>query len=381
MKAFHWPLLALGAALFLSIGFISGRMSAAPPEQAVASRETTATRRSPVTREENHNRDSFEKRWRILSVKPAGAVREKAMADLLRERAVHDPEGALALANAETNLRIRRALVTATLCGWATVDPAASSSWAAENLADEERKSALEGIIESGMACRDETLRAIGELCKKDPVLAFDAGHAMIESLGRNGDFDLAVKFATEGTGDNRNYWMSSAFLSWAQYRPEEAVAALGKITDPSASNEALHGLVYGWASNEPAALVKFAQQLPPGDVRKTAMNEGLQHWVNSDPAAASAWLDSRDPGEDLDGGAAKLATNSQLVASDPDAALGRANGIFDPQQRVQALTDIIFQWSKQDPGAAKRYAENSPDFQPEGLSKLLSEIDAAATR
>lgn len=379
----------VGCALAFSLlGFISGR---GVPGAATVEMPAPDTMRPSIKHafgKSTENKDSrsnatvgFEESWKKISSQPPGDRREKTLAELLRERAVHDPTGALALAGQETNLRIRKGLVSAALCGWATVDPGGASSWAAEHLTEDERKRALQEIIESGMVCRDLTVRAIGELCEKDPTLGFDTGHALIESLGRNGDYEMAVKFAGTGTGDNKNYWLSTAFLAWAQYLPEDAVAGLAKISDPAASNEALHGLIYGWASNEPAALVKFASTLPPGDVRKTAMNEGLQHWINADPAAASAWMDNNDPTADLDSGVAAAATNPHLIAEDPNAAIQRATRISDPKQRAQALADIISQWSKHDPEAAKRYAASSQDLHPDRIVRLMSEIEAANPR
>lgn len=378
------------AVAFSMLGFISGRITHDQSGDETPSRkqphlDTQARHGTPRSTENKATRAAslaeHDGSWEKISAQPPGSRREKKLTDLLREQAVHDPAGALALAAQEPNLRIRKTLVAAALCGWATVDPGGSAGWAAQHLTEDERKRALQGIIESGMACRDLTVQVIGELCEKDPTLGFDTGHSLIESLGRNGDYEMAVKFATTGTGDNRNYWLSTAFLAWAQYEPENAVAGLAKINDPTASNEALHGLIYGWATNEPAALVKFASTLPPGDVRKTAMNEGLQHWVISDPDAASSWMDQNDPAADLDGGVAAMATSPRLIAENPTAAIDRAASISDPKQRAQAITDVITQWSKTDPVAAKRYALSSQDLHPDKISRLMSEIEAAAAR
>ena len=388
MKKIHFPKEAYrlaGCALAFSLlGFISGRSTHGKPNDGMLSQDLVrrnssikhGTGRSTV--DKGVADMNFEKSWRNTSSLPPGDRREKTLEELLREQAVHDPAGALDLAKQEKNLRIRKGLVSAALCGWATVDPGGASTWAAEHLTEDDRKRTLQSIIESGMVCRDLTVRAISELCRKDPALGFDTGHSLIESLGKNGDYEMAVEFAGTGTGDNRNYWLSTAFLAWAQYLPEDAVAGLAKIDDPAASNEALHGLIYGWATNEPAALVKFASALPPGDVRKTAMNEGFQHWINSDPAAASAWMDSNDPAADLDSGVAAMATNPRLIAEDPHAAAEQATRISDPKQRAQALADIISQWSKNDPEAAKRYALSSQDLHPDRISRLMSEINAA---
>lgn len=328
---------------------------------------------------------SWEKRWKDLLAQAPSAAREKAMAEALRELAVTDPDSALALAKKETNFRVRQALLGAALGGWATVDPSGPMNWAVANLFDAERRAAVESIIAAGsVAKRDETIQAINSLCMEDPGMADDYGRMLIASLAGNSDFEAAMDFATASTTAHRDYWLSAAFYSWSQYRPQEAAEALKKVTTPAAYNEAIHGLILGWSSNDPSSLVKFAEQLPAGPARTEAFNQALQNWVTQDPVAASAWLDARESAPELDSGAAKLATSPFLVANNLETALSWAKSVSDPEQRTIAFMDIIQQWARQDPGAARRYAESlgEADLRAgyrEMLMKDLSGAGAAA--
>ena len=384
--------LIAGSACLLATGFLVGRLSrpsvasgaapgafARPPAipAALAGREDVrATVAEKV--EETAPKATWDKRWKDLLAQPAGAAREKAMAEALRELAVTDPDRALALAKQETNFRVQQALLGAALGGWATVDPKGPMSWAVEHLFDAERRSAVESIIAAGSSVRrDETIQAINALCEKDPAMSDDYGRMLIASLSGNSDFEAAMNFATASTTAHRDYWLGAALYSWSQYRPQEAAQALKKITDPAAYNEAVHGLILGWSSNDPSSLVKFAEQLPAGPARSEAYNQALQNWVVHDPVAASAWLDAHESRPELDSGAVKLATSPFLVENNLETALSWATSVSDPQQRTIALVDVIQQWARRDPVAARRYAESLPDtdLMPDYRTMLMKDL------
>lgn len=383
------------AALLLLIGFMAGRgsrphprpgLAAASllPTQALALKANSLPERLPASGDEASRapapKATWHQRWNELQAQLPGAAREKAMADALRELAATDPDGALALAQQETNFRLRQDLLGAALQGWATINPGASVGWASTHLFDAERRTAVEAIIDAGMARRDETIQAVNALCERDAAMADDYGRMLIASLAKNSDFATAVSFATANTSSHKDYWLGAALYSWSQYRPQEAAEALKTITDPAAYNEAIHGLILGWSSNDPVSLVKFAERLPAGPARQEAFNQALQNWVTHDPVAASVWLDAHEATPELDSGAVKLATSPYLVEKNLETALSWAKSVSDPQQRTIALVDVIQQWAQRDPVAARLYAEALPEgaLQTDYRALLLKDLAAA---
>ena len=319
-------------------------------------------------------------RWAELLGKPPSAARELAMAECLRRLAATDPGGALALARQETNFRARQALVVASLQGWAGRDPAASLAWAAENLLETNRRDAIEAVIEAGLALPGETTAAIRALCEKtDEATASDYGRMLIAALARRADFEGAFRFAADAPVEGKGYLVGAAMYSWSQYRPDEAAGAVAGIADPATRNEALHGLILGWGSNDPASLLKYASTMPAGPVRAQAFNEALQNWVANDPVGASAWLDKHESEPELDGGAAKLATSPFLVENQMETALSWANSVTDPEQRSIVLVDIVQQWAKRDPEAARAYADKLRDLQPAYREQLMKSLASSA--
>ena len=314
-----------------------------------------------------------------LRARPASAAREREMAECLRLLAATDPQGALALAREESNFRLRQDLVVASLQGWAGHDPAASLTWASDNLFETNRRGAVEAIIEAGLPLREETMEAVRALCgKSDSASADDYGRMLIAALAREADFTNALAFAADERSPNRDYWIGAALYSWSQYRPEEAAAALEAFTDPATRNEGMHGLILGWGANEPVSLLEYARRLPPGPVRTEAFNQALQNWVANDPVAASAWLDKHESDPELDSGAAKLATSPFLIANEVETALGWAKSVSDPEQRSLALLDVMQQWAGRDPAAALAYADKLPEMQPAYREQLMKSLAAA---
>jgi len=315
-------------------------------------------------------------RWAELRGQPASAARERALAECLRLLAATDPQGALAFAREEPNFRVRQDLVVASLQGWASHDPAASLAWASDNLFETNRRAAVEAVIEAGLPLREETTEAVRALCgKSDPAAADDYGRMLIAALAREADFTGALRFAADERNPNRDYWIGAALYSWSQYRPEEAAAALEAFTDPATRNEGMHGLILGWGANEPKSLLEYARGLPPGSVRTEAFNQALQNWVAHDPVGASAWLDRHESDPELDGGAAKLATSPFLVANEVETALGWANSVSDPEQRSIAIVDVVQQWARRDPAAARAYADTLTGLQPAYREQLLKSL------
>ena len=50
---------------------------------------------------------------------------------------------------------------------------------------------------------------------------------------------------------------------------------------------------------------------------------------------------------------------------------------LSDPEQRSIALVDVIQQWAKRDPAAARAYADTLPDLQPSYREQLMQTLGA----
>jgi hypothetical protein len=289
-----------------------------------------------------------------------------------------DPQQALQLAQNAPTPRQREFFRNAVLQGWATRDPQSAAVWTLENVRSEERRAATEAIAAGAISRPDEAIRTFQHLISADPQLASDHGNALVFAFAHAGNYDTASQFATTGPAEFRAAWLCTVYHQWATYQPQSALAALDKISDSTARNEARSGLFAGWSSTDPASLVAHAQTLPIGAPRLDALKTGLEQWVHLNPVAAAAWMDKFDPGPDLDAGAAAIAVAPALVAKKPDIAASWAESISDPELRANTLCDLIQLWAQHDPAAARRYAATTQALPADRRELALSSLQPA---
>lgn len=318
------------------------------------------------------------KTWASLQQQPAAPSTEESQCAQLKIMGAIDPQQALELAASAATPRQRELFRNAVLQSWATRDPQAAAVWTLANVRSEERRAAAEAIAAGAIARPDEAIRTFQYLITADSTLASDHGNALVYAFARAGNFDTASAFAATGPTEFRAAWLSTVYHQWATYQPQTALAALDKISDPVARNEARSGLYAGWSSTDPASLVAHAQTLPIGEARLDALKTGLEQWVHINPVAASAWMEKFDPAPDLDAGAAAIAIAPALVAKKPDVAVSWAESITDPELRANTLLDLIQLWAQHDPNAARRYAVNTPSINAERRALILSSLEPA---
>lgn len=281
---------------------------------------------------------------------------------MIEDLAKKDPQRALALAAAQGNWDLRDALRNAALRGWGSVAPDAAAAWAVDRRL-EERMPAVDAVLAGAAQHPDDAVRLATRLCATDPVPAGDYGHAVISALVENGSFEAAARFAAGATMvDRQSFLLESSFRQWAQHQPDQALAALGTLTDPKARSAAYDGVLSGWADADAHKLAEYAQTLPPGENRSKALSVALPHWVEKDPASAMEWIGWFDSSADLDDGAAAVAKLPSLSTQHPETAMEWADTISDRSKRLMTKHDVFYNWAQANPATAKKFAETVKD-------------------
>jgi hypothetical protein len=307
-----------------------------------------------------------EQQWQQLRSQPGTVARNAALAALLEKLAALDPKRAMAMAQAEGNLKLKDSLVQAALHGWARTSPTNAANWALALSDPSARETALTSVFAGALVTNpDAAVRVCNLACQQDPGGAAGYGSRLVDALCNAGNFDVAAQFAATGDGAvQQSLWAAEAYSKWAELQPEQAGAAAMAINDPNARNQALHGVVGGWAATDPAGLANFLSQLPAGGDRGAMLGQALQNWVGQDPLAAADWINdhSSEFGSDLDKGMASVATLNTIT---PDVAVAWAQGISNDELRSEALTDILRNWVQTDLSAARSFFETTADLQP----------------
>jgi hypothetical protein len=382
-------LLLGGILLFGVFCFFTGRLSVrqtasaldakatlGPATNAGGSLETAAVPTGDGTRNQPAAPSSGawdDTQWSQLLAQPGTPARNAALTALLEKLAAVDPDRAMALAAAEGNLKLRENLVQASLRGWARLSPTNAAAWALALPDANARETALSSVFAGLVAADPAQAVSLGKtLIQQHPDEALGCGSRLVDALCAAGNFEAAVQLASGGNKQQRSFWLAGAYSKWAEYQPEQAAAAAAALTDPELRNEALHGIVGGWAEADPVALVQFATELPPEADRGPILSQALQYWVKQDALAASEWLNSHEPGPEMDEGVAAVATMESVK---PDLAAGWADSIINPNLRSETLATVLRTWMTEDPSAARQYFEGTSDLLPDDRQQIAEAL------
>ncbi len=380
----------LGLGICFALGFITGKKSARQIHvvQTFAGPATLVTNTVTVVQKISTVENSAlppasdkwtEPEWQRLLALPATPDRNAKLNDLLEKLAAVDPTRAMALAQAQGNLKLRQELVLSALHGWARKSPTDAANWAMALPDSGNRDAALSSVFAGAVAADPNAAIAAGQkLMQANPGDAISCGSRLIDALCDSGNFSAAAALAANGSSDQQNAWLGEAFSKWASFQPDAAAQAAQAIDDPQVRNQALHGIVGGWAEADPGGLAQFLGQLPASADRGEMIGQALKSWMQSDPLAAADWMDKNSNlGADLDQGAAQAAT---LESVPTDIALGLAENINDPQLRSTTLASVVRDWAYNNLPAAENYLQTTTDLVPADR-KQLSEVIADLAR
>src|SRR5215469_15740741 len=318
----HIITLLTAGLVFGVTGFFAGRVSVRPNAEPLSVSEPavrqTQLNSTPATEAQSSDRTaptqpasmiSPEQTWQKLLADAATPARNAALADALEKLAAVDPGRALALAQAEGNLKLREQLLQSALHGWARTSPLDAANFVMALPNSGRRDAELTTVFAGAAASNPQSAVATAKtLMQQNPGDAVGCGSRLIDALGDSGNFSVAADFAANSDSNGRNPWMAQAYSKWAAYQPQEAAQAAQALVDPDIRNQALHGVVGGWAEADPAGLVQFLAQFPAGGDRGDMLGQALKSWTQNDPVAAVGWMNNNnDFGSDLDQGAARV--------------------------------------------------------------------------
>jgi hypothetical protein len=379
--------------LCFALGFFTGKKSARPiqiirtsaaPVTAVTNIVTVVQKISASVTNSSSSaaEESSEEEWQRLLGQAATPDRNTKLADLIEKLAAIDPARALALAQGQTNLMLRRELLLSALHGWARKSPLEAGNWAMSLPDSGDRDAALSSVFAGAIATDPNAAVTAGQkLIQQYPGDAIGCGARLIDALCDSGNFSAAADMAIAGSSDQQNSWLGEAFSKWASFQPAAAAQAAQAIGDPQVRNQALHGIAGGWAEADPAGLAQYLEQLPSGNDRAQMLGQALKSWVQADPGAAVDWMNNNTSlGGDLDEGAAQVATMESVPT---DVAVGLAEGISDPQLRSTTLASVLRDWAYNNLSAAENYLQTTTYLTPadrQQVSEVMADLAKTTT-
>lgn len=309
-----------------------------------------------------------------LDLQPASEAREQDRLDLLARWAARDPLAALDYVRSGLRGDRREQGLAVVFKTWARLHPRAAWGWTTRNMPEE-------------MPTLDEV---IGEVGRDDPALATElvsgwaSAHpgsaqelylAAIRGMAYAGNFTgaaQAIEGATVPGPGERDDLVTYLAGQWARFQPEQAAEWARQLQPGPARDQAMTSLSIAWADRDPAVAAKFAFGLPAGTSRERALEEVVSKWLTVDPARARDWVINQGVHDDFDRAVAAIATQPQLMGSQPAVALQWAGDIIDDSVRFRCLNTVLSNLYSRDPATAATYVRSSQDLTPDQRAEFL---------
>ncbi|NNC88039.1 MAG: hypothetical protein HKN82_06205 [Akkermansiaceae bacterium] len=207
-------------------------------------------------------------------------------------------------------------------------------------------------------------------------------------------DGEAAVAYAKGLEGRTREWTMASVLAGWANESPEQAQAWVDGIEDAGERRDFTRGLVYGLAQRDVDAATAYvlglpdsdgdrnreyigsiarqqlsqgveaaagwAESLPEGSLKGSALRTIADDYVRRNPEEAAAWVEQYAGSESGVSPISEVA--EEWAERDPEAALQWADSLPEGSSRNHALGESISEWAREDPVAAGEYVAAMPD-------------------
>lgn len=148
-----------------------------------------------------------------------------------------------------------------------------------------------------------------------------------------------AIKFASAISDEaKRTNAISAAMTTWANAAPLEAAAFVESMPESTTRERAAEQVVKRLAESDPAEAASW-MAANVGDDSTTAHRNLMNAWLKSDSVAASEWANSLPEGPARDSAVTTLVRN--IINKDPESAVVWAETLSTPEAR-QAMLDTI---------------------------------------
>lgn len=252
--------------------------------------------------------------------------------------------------------------LAATMSGWAAANPA-------------EALAALKNLPPELQGQRDElTASVVSGIAHRDPGMATD----LVLQLGREGNAQAGnlMEIVAKETLRTKSIEQAS---QWAESLPDGPLkgTAMGKIAesyarkDPKAAAEWAQRFasndyasqtikVIGgqWAGSDPLAAVSWLDSLPASSGQTAGLTNAFNDWEDSDPAAAGEYLLAMPQSAKRDSAISGFATG--YAWQNPQLAITWANEISDPTLRQNSLIFSGQIFFRANPDGARAWLESS---------------------
>ncbi len=252
--------------------------------------------------------------------------------------------------------------LAATMTGWAAANPA-------------EALAMLGNLTPEMQGQRDElTASVVSGIAHHNPDTATDLVLRLgLEGNGRAGNLMEMVASETLRTqGPERaSQWaeslpagplkgtaMGRIAQSYVRKDPAAAAKWAERFADQEYAARSIEVIGERWVQSDPAAAVGWLENLPPGGGQSAGLRSAFSDWEDRDPAAAGEYLLAMPRSAQRDSAISGFAAG--YAWQDPQLAIAWAQDIGDPALRETSLTRVGQAFFRRDPDGARAWLETS---------------------
>lgn len=252
--------------------------------------------------------------------------------------------------------------MAATMTGWAAANPAEALAML-DKLAPEMQgqRDELTASVVAGIADRDSNMATdlVLKLGREGNGRAGNLMEIVANETLRAGGPEQASQWAESlPDGPLKGTAMARIADAYARKNPVAAAQWAQRFADKDYATRTIEQIGGRWAQSDPVAAVGWLENLPPGGGQAAGLRNAFSDWEDSDPASAGEYLLAMPQSAKRDSAISGFATG--YAWQNPQLAIAWAQDIRDPALRQSSLTSAGRAYFRRDPDGARAWLETS---------------------
>lgn len=247
---------------------------------------------------------------------------------------------------------------------WAKQDPAAALAWA--NSLTTEKSQALSSVV--GEVAKTDPKKAAGMLAG---LTGDDLGRAYSSVASQYGatNFTEAQAWIKTLPADDQARALAAAIGGLSNTDPEAASKQLAQLPEGDERDRAVSDIIQDWARVNPQAAADFLKTQESERAQRDGLRELMPAWVSQNSTAALAYANSLPEGNARDSALGSYVWSNNTAA--PADLLKVAETITDEGDRNRTVGMTYMRWMREDEAAAKASIEQSTVLSDEEKQRL----------
>ncbi|MES2439260.1 MAG: hypothetical protein V4584_09335 [Verrucomicrobiota bacterium] len=236
---------------------------------------------------------------------------------------------------------------------WARQDPAAAMAWAASLTT--EKGAAMNSVISE--IAKTDPRKAADMIKQMDAADQADAYRSVAAQYGAL-DFAEAQTWIRSLPADDQAAALASAIGGLSNNDPSAAAKQVALMAEGDAKDRVIGDVVSDLARVDPQAAAEFLNAQQSERAQRDGMRELMPTWTNQNPVAALKYAQGLPEGNVRDSALGAYVWSNNTSA--PKDLVVAAEGIADDGDRNRTIGVAAMKWMREDKAAATDYIESS---------------------